>query len=97
MSSEMCGSPPHVPNDRNERSTMAKTKAKKLYCSGLRGRKIEEVRELLPEELDQYGWDTGRGDVPVVLILDDGTGVVPSRDPEGNGPGFLFIEKMKVV
>lgn len=28
----------------------------------------------------------------VVLVLDDGTKVVPMRDPEGNGPGALMVQ-----
>jgi len=43
-----------------------------------------------PAELNAEGWDAGPGDCPVTLVLDDGTKLFPSRDPEGNGPGALF-------
>jgi len=40
------------------------------------------------DELDQMDW---WGHVPV-LILDDGTEIVASKDYEGNGPGRFFID-----
>lgn len=52
------------------------------------GRTIVGVRALTKEELDQYDW---WGSIPV-LILDDGTQVVPSRDDEGNGGGTFFFD-----
>ena len=54
------------------------------------GRTIMAVRPLGDEELDGLFW--GRhGGVPMVLILDDGSAVIPSADPECNGPGHLLI------
>ena len=50
------------------------------------GRKIVEVRYLDDEEAEDLGWD----DAAIVLVLDDGTRLYPSRDSEGNGPGVLF-------
>lgn len=55
--------------------------AKKLI-----GRQIVDVRYMSPERADDFGWYWQ----PVVLILDDGTALVPSSDDEGNGPGVLF-------
>ncbi len=66
---------------------------KKPYCHQLTGRKILAVRELTKKEMDLYGWYPGGGTPAVVLILDGELAVVPSRDPEGNAPGFLFVEK----
>jgi hypothetical protein len=42
------------------------------------------------EELAAEDWMATAGYVPVVLELDDGGLLYPSRDPEGNGPGALF-------
>ena len=54
------------------------------------GRTIRDVRRMTPDELAAEAWDAGPGDCPVALVLDDGTRLYPSRDPEGNGPGALF-------
>ena len=58
--------------------------------SELVGRTIREVRLMTPDELAAEAWDAGPGDCPVALVLDDGTKLYASRDPEGNGPGALF-------
>lgn len=55
-----------------------------------RGRKIVGVRAIAPEEMESEGWDALYGMACSVLILDDGSLVYPSQDPEGNGPGTLF-------
>ena len=54
------------------------------------GRTIREVRRMTRTELNAEGWDAGPDDCPVALVLDDGTKLFPSCDPEGNGPGALF-------
>lgn len=54
------------------------------------GRTIREVRQMTPAELNEERWDAGPGDCPVTLVLDDGTKLYATRDPEGNGPGALF-------
>lgn len=56
------------------------------------GRTIVSVRTLTKEELDHYDW---WGSIPV-LILDDGTQVVPSMDGEGNGGGTFFFDNPMV-
>ena len=58
----------------------------------LRGRKIVAVRAMKDEEIELFGWTPGYGSVPMVIILDDATALIPSQDPEGNGPGHLFVE-----
>lgn len=64
----------------------------RLGYDRLEGRRIVAVQLMTPIEAEDYGWDVSLGDLPVVLVLDDGTKVVPCRDPEENGPGFLAIE-----
>ena len=56
------------------------------------GRTITHIRPLKSSELSEIGWDdlVGFGDIPMVIIFDDGQALIPSQDPEGNGPGFLF-------
>lgn len=50
------------------------------------GKAIVAVRYLTEEEREELGWY----DRSVVLQLDDGTLIWPSRDDEGNGAGALF-------
>ena len=57
------------------------------------GKTIMAIRPMNATEIELFGWDEGWGGVPMVIILSDGTAIVPSADPEGNGPGHLFLEK----
>lgn len=59
------------------------------------GASILKVREMTEDELEMYAWDSRGGAVPIVLHLSDGRAIVPSQDPEGNGPGHLFIVDLK--
>lgn len=56
------------------------------------GRRIADVRPMTADEMQVEGWDsTGRfHTVGMVVVLDDGTKLYPSRDEEGNGPGVFF-------
>lgn len=55
------------------------------------GKTVVKVRQMTQDECDQFMWDARYGEVPIVLELNDGSFVVPSQDPEGNGAGFLFV------
>lgn len=55
-------------------------------ASVLVGRKIKAVRYLLPDEVENLGWYSRS----VVIELDNGVLVWPSRDDEGNDAGSLF-------
>lgn len=61
--------------------------------NNLIGRTIVAVRIMTKEELDEIDW---YGHAPV-LILDDGTEIVASKDYEGNGPGVLFIDNPTIA
>ena len=52
----------------------------------LYGRTITDLRYMTEEEARQWAWY----ERPLVLVLDDGTELFPSRDDEGNGGGALF-------
>jgi hypothetical protein len=52
----------------------------------LLGRKIVKVRYMTVDEMNDLGWYSR----PVVMILDDGNIIYPSRDDEGNDGGALF-------
>jgi hypothetical protein len=55
----------------------------------LLNRTIVEVRYLTDEEQDALGWYSKS----VILKLDDGTLIYPSKDDEGNDAGALFYQK----
>lgn len=70
-----------------------KTDDKKMetYWTGiaqaqLLGKKIVEVRYMSHEEAEDLGWE----ERCVVIHLDDGNMIFPSRDDEGNDAGSLF-------
>ena len=50
------------------------------------GRTITEVRYMSKEETDAMGWYNR----PLVVSLDNGTMLFPSKDDEGNDGGALF-------
>lgn len=54
------------------------------------GRRIVDIRRMTQQEKDCEFWEEARGESAVVLVLDSGLVLYPSRDEEGNGPGALF-------
>ena len=64
---------------------------------GLVGRTIKGVRMLNKEEIADLAWEDSYGAVPFALILDDGQVIIPSEDPEGNGPGHLFLGELSTI
>jgi len=57
----------------------------------LKGRKIVSCRYMTTEEAEEMGWNHR----PVIIQLDDGTIIFPSRDDEGNNGGALFGQNSK--
>lgn len=51
-------------------------------------RKIVRVRTLTTDELIGLGWAQS----PTVLVLDDGTEVIPGANSEGTQPGVFWVE-----
>lgn len=62
--------------------------------SSLAGKTIKRVRPMTKDECEVFGWDFDSEDYAMVIIFTDGFCMVPSCDPEGNGAGFLFVEKL---
>lgn len=58
----------------------------------LQGRGLHEVRPMTPQELERQGWDVSPGEKPPVAIVLRGIILYPSRDAEGNGPGFWRVD-----
>ena len=54
------------------------------------GQTVTEVREMTDEEFDDQLWHQTVGGGPRVIVLENGTVLFPSCDPEGNGPGALI-------
>ena len=54
------------------------------------GRTIVSARAITDEEMKAEAWEPRYGMSCTVLVLDDGSLLYPSQDPEGNGPGCLF-------
>lgn len=57
----------------------------------LLNKKIVAVRYLTKAEMDSLGWNSRA----LVIQLEDGTMVFPSRDDEGNDAGALFGQSAK--
>lgn len=57
----------------------------------LLGRIITDVSYMSEDEAYEYGWE----ERPVVITLDNGLKLIPSRDDEGNGGGALFTTDEK--
>jgi len=59
------------------------------------GKTIKQVRPLTEQECEQMGWEFQYEDYAMVIIFTDNTCVIPSQDPEGNGAGFLFVDRVE--
>jgi hypothetical protein len=59
--------------------------------SSLIGKKIKAIRLLTDSEVEDLYWDKTYGDVAFAIILDDDQVLIPSSDPECNGPGFILL------
>ena len=57
----------------------------------LKGKTIALVRPLMEAECEQFAWEYDYEDYAMAIFFTDGTVLVPSQDPEGNGAGFLFL------
>lgn len=51
------------------------------------GQRIKSARWLTADEAAEYGWDYR----PFEIELENGVKIAASQDPEGNGPGTLFL------
>jgi len=61
----------------------------KQYSSFI-GKSIAKIRPLTEKEMKSFYWEPHSGDVPLAIIFEDGQVLIPSSDPECNGPGFLI-------
>jgi hypothetical protein len=64
-----------------------RTKWENIAKTHLAGRTIKNVFYMNPEDVENMGWfESG-----LVLVLDNGVQVLVQQDPEGNGPGSLYL------
>ena len=56
----------------------------------LKGKRIVDVRYMNEQEMEMLGWSNRC----VIISLDDGTAIYPSRDDEGNNAGALFVDNI---
>jgi len=70
--------------------TARMTKYYRGEFSALIGRKIIDVRAMYPEEMELFMWD---GELGAVITLDNGGMFIPMSDSEGNGVGYLMVQK----
>ena len=59
------------------------------------GQKITNIRPMTKKEYEELYWDEGYGEPVMVLELENGVKLFPSRDYEGNGGGAVFGSKGK--
>lgn len=64
---------------------MSTSNWEKKIAKLLVGKKIVETRYLTEEESEQSGWYNK----PLMIVLDDGTQLVPMMDDEGNAGGAM--------
>jgi len=57
------------------------------------GKTVKTVRPLTKDECLDMMWDYEREDA-FVIVFTDGTALIPSQDPEGNGAGFIITAKV---
>lgn len=55
------------------------------------GCEIQQVAQLSETAMEKRGWGGQHYQTPPALVLDDSSVIYPAADPEGNGPGELFI------
>lgn len=58
-------------------------------CDKVVGKKLLKVRPFTADELRLFGWDEYDGESAIVMIFEGGHALIPARDPELNGAGFL--------
>jgi hypothetical protein len=75
-------------------ATMTTDEYIKKEFGSLIGRTIKTVRPLREDELADMCWEDEWGSIGFAIILDDGQVLIPSSDPEGNGPGHILLGDM---
>lgn len=59
--------------------------------SQLVGKSIVSIRYMNDREMGMFGWDSR----PIIILLNDGTFVIPQRDDEGNDGGAIALVNNK--
>ena len=59
------------------------------------GKTVKTVVALNDKEIEAMGWNTGWNTESFAIVFTDGTLFIPMADPEGNGPGFAYIQEVE--
>lgn len=55
--------------------------------SQLIGKSIKSIRYMNDREMEMFGWYSR----PIIILLNDGTFIIPQRDDEGNDGGAIAL------
>jgi hypothetical protein len=58
------------------------------------GKTVKDVRSLTRKECELFAWEYDYN-YAFAIVFSDNTVAVPSADAEGNGAGYIFIEKQE--
>ena len=59
------------------------------------GKTVKTVVALNDKEIEAMGWDTNYDTEAFGIVFTDGTLFIPMADPEGNGPGFAYLQEVE--
>ena len=59
------------------------------------GKTVKGIIALNDKDIESMGWDPDHDTEAFGVLFTDGTFVVPMQDPEGNGPGFFFLQEVE--
>jgi hypothetical protein len=85
-------------NTGGKMKVKTKDEVKQFYadqCKGAVGAKLITARPMTNSEIEALGWDEYDSEGAIVLIFDNGHVLIPARDPELNGAGFIEPAEMK--
>ena len=59
------------------------------------GKTVKKIVALNDKEIEAMGWDTNYDTEAFGIVFTDGTLFIPMADPEGNGPGFAYLQEVE--
>lgn len=59
------------------------------------GKTVKKIVALNDKEIEAMGWSTDYDTESFGIVFTDGTLFIPMADPEGNGPGFAYLQEVE--
>ena len=56
------------------------------------GKTVKTIVALSDKDIEAMGWSTDYDTEAFGIVFTDGTLFIPMADPEGNGPGFAYLQ-----